>query len=289
MPIKENVLLNTKSGKPFVTKKGKKYFVEKVEYKDDINLLLNAIKEVKEVKYDDLFDKELKTKEDYWKRYFNYQWNDGGLILWHNPTEMWNQELTRRGELKCSKCGALMVMHYRSYCPICEGVKKVKGESYYDYHEMEHFVEAKYGFKTRDYHNFKFKVKNSFAFNADHQHKWEEEHFPILKKYQKDPLPNLRFNSEGKKFFDSKEGNELWNKIREEYRKDPEGEAKEIPYMDFWHFMLDNYFGDISNGCIRTVNWKDVRDCVKEDWQGEIVDCFVKEFGDKDYKVIIQW
>lgn len=139
----EETILNKRNGKPFITRKGETYFIEGVEYTDDIAILLDAIANVKEVQYQDLH-KRYATKEEHWRTKFNYQWGyDGaGLILWWNPTECWNEELTRRGELHCDKCGAKMVMYYRSYCPLCEGIKP-EGE-YYDYLKVAQYIEAKY-------------------------------------------------------------------------------------------------------------------------------------------------
>lgn len=115
----KEILLNKKDSEiPFVWKEDDKYFIEGIEYVNDINLLLSAVSEVQEVKYNDLF-KRCSTKNEYWQQYFNYQWSGGGLVLWHNPTEMWEQELTRRGELFCS-CGAKKFMYYTSLCPNCD-------------------------------------------------------------------------------------------------------------------------------------------------------------------------
>lgn len=118
----KEVLLNKKdSSVPFVWKKNDEYFIEGVKYTDDIELLMSAIDDVQALEFDDLEDSNevANNKEDYWKALFNYQWSEGGLVLWHNPTEMWEQELTRRGEAFC-KCGTKKFMHYKSWCPACD-------------------------------------------------------------------------------------------------------------------------------------------------------------------------
>lgn len=293
MPIKETIVLNKKDGKtPFVTKIGRKYFIEKVRYTGPIKILLDAIKNVKEAKYEDLHKVKHKTKEEHWQVHFDYQWSNGGLILWHSPSDMWQQELTRRGEAYCPKCGSQLKMNYISYCPICKGIKKMKGKSYYCYAEMEDFIEVKYGIELRDYHDYKFsdllRGKSMFEYNHKLQTKWEEKHFPIINEYRKNPLPDYSLNQKGMDFYNTMEGHQLFEKMHTEYEKAPDGKCKEIPYMDFWHFMLD-YFGDVHNDSLHTVNWKDVYDCAKTDWQKEIAQLFVKEFGDKDYEVWISW
>lgn len=288
--MKETILLTKKdSGKPFVTKRGKNYYVEGVKYTDDVKLLLNAVKTVKAVDYNALNNLKNRTsKEKMWKTYFNYQWNEGGLILWHNPTKIWQDELTRQGKLFCQKCGTKMRMYYKSYCPICDGFKKTKKD--YQYHHMIDYIEAKYNIDTGCYANSKFKVKCMFSWNTKHQFKWENKNFPLMEEFRKNPAPGWGVSEEGRKFLDSKEGRDFSDKMRKAYEDAPDGKCKEIPYWNFWHFMIEEYWhGDISNDCIKYINWKDVRDVAKEEWQKELTDLFVKEFGDKTYKVEISW
>lgn len=130
---------------PFIFKKENKYFISNVapgfensstkewekhstEYTDDVNILLNAIKKAKSFTYQEMsVSGKTKTKEDYWQNYFNYMYSGkGGLILWHNPTESWNSELSRRGELPCKKCGNAMTMYYVPTCFYCEKPEKNK-------------------------------------------------------------------------------------------------------------------------------------------------------------------
>ena len=147
----EVLLTKHNSDIPFVTKKGEKYFIENVEYTDDINILLNAIKNVKPIDYQSMFVKDEKeTKETYWQRHFNHQWTAGGMILWHNPTEMYNQELTRQGILRCPECGGKMVMYYRSYCPVCEGKPKKDKKGRYMLFEIFNYLSAKHNIPEQE-------------------------------------------------------------------------------------------------------------------------------------------
>lgn len=50
-------------------------------------------------------------------------------------------------------------------------------------------------------------------------------------------------------------------------------------YKDFWHFLLDKK--DIHNGCAIQICMEDADGA--EDWQREIVELFVKEFGEGAY------
>lgn len=128
---------------PFVIKREDKYYINNsiatnrifrdnslTEYTDDVDLLLNAIKQAKSIDYHSIFGKA-DTKAEYWQLYFNYMFSGkGGLVLWHNPTESWESELARRGELICKNCGGKMVMYYTPQCFKCEKPKPDKKGRY---------------------------------------------------------------------------------------------------------------------------------------------------------------
>ncbi len=284
------ILLTKQDGKtPFVTKKGKSYYIEKVKYTDDINILLNAIKNVKPVEYNDLF-KGYPTKEEYWQVAFNLQWKDGGLILWHNPTEYWLCEQTRKGKSVCSECGNKLEMYYVPYCPICTAVKKEDG--YYNLFKMIKKVIATNGnFDYHDYAPFKFKLtKSRYDVNRDLYLKWEEKNFPEFKAYRVNS-GEYEFNEKARAFFQTMEGAKIKEKVRVAYQIDPEGACKEYPYWNYWHFLGDylDSIGSWGNDTGSKVNWKDVREFCKTSWQREITDMFIKEFGTKTYPVWISW
>lgn len=138
------VMLLDKVGNPFVTKKGKYYYIRNHKFIGEESLILDAIAQVKEVTFNELTNaQDIDNKEDYWKRAFNFEWTSGGLILWYNVKEYWSHELCRRGELNCKECGGKTVMYYTPYCPICEPIKKVNG--YFNFIKMQTYVNAKYG------------------------------------------------------------------------------------------------------------------------------------------------
>ncbi len=113
-------ILTKRNGKSFVTFDDGKYFIEGVEYTDDIDLLLEAIETVCSIEYKDLYNTNLyPNKRTYWMAHFNYQWSGGGLISWQNPAEIWTEELCRRGELHCDSCNGKMEMYYRPMCFNC--------------------------------------------------------------------------------------------------------------------------------------------------------------------------
>jgi hypothetical protein len=75
--------------------------------------------------------------------------------------------------------------------------------------------------------------------------------------------------------------------LREAYAADPDGFAKEIPYMDFWHLLVD--FTDMHNGLVKQFSWRDVFDFAVEDWQREVAQLFIDEFGEDEYDIEFTW
>ena len=184
---------------------------------------------------------------------------------------------------KCPECGGKMVMYYSPYCPSCIPIKKVKKNLI----QSITYIEHKYDIETRDYAAKKHGVKGSISFNCDHQEKWKENFAPIPKEYITDPLPQCRFNQKGKDWYDTLEGRDFFRNRDDAYRIAPDGKSKEIPYWDWWHMFVDIY--EFHNDCWIVINWKDVYDCCKYDWQREITQLFIDEFGKKDIKVQISW
>lgn len=71
---------------------------------------------------------------------------------------------------------------------------------------------------------------------------------------------------------------------------------KSKKYLDFWHFALTNYFGDISNGSIHYFcpsNFIQNKFYKKDLWVKEILEYFIKVFEEnnlpKEIEVRIDW
>ena len=203
----EILLTYANSDNPFISKKDNKYYINHIEYTDDIDLLLESIKNIKEITWDELHIK-CDNKKDYWQAALNYSYT-GSCIIYKSPTEMWEEELCRQGKLKCITCGAIMKMYYRVYCPLCTGLQKYE---YYNYNELVNIIESKYNIDISTYQN-------------------------------------------------------------------------SGPY--FFEFMENNYFNEIQDNSLFTINWKEIYDDADEDWQKEIISYFLKEFGEEDYTVLI--
>jgi hypothetical protein len=86
-----------------------------------------------------------------------------------------------------------------------------------------------------------------------------------------------------------KEENSRYVKLHFAYES--ERHKYEPPYQNFWHFILDDvFFGDIPNGCIKSMNFNDIKsEYAKEDWQIKILDMFIEEFGTETLTVKFNW
>jgi len=74
----------------------------------------------------------------------------------------------------------------------------------------------------------------------------------------------------------------------EEYRDNYEKD--EPPYQNFWHFIHDDvHGGEISNGCIHEINFVELKDIAKEDWQHKIIDMFIMECGRETVSMEFSW
>ena len=284
--MKQKIILFKKDGKtPFVTKRSKHYFIEGVKYTDDISILLNAIESVKPCSYQELnATSKISTKEEYWQRCFNYQWSGGGLILWHNPTIVWKEELARRGQLPCDKCGNKMHMYYTPWCPICD----MKGKARRNLIQMVAHIEAKHGINIHDYAiKNSPNIKDSTSFNVDHLIEWERKYYPQIVEWEKNPVKNYRFNQAGINFCNSKQGNLFFNEVSKAYKAAPDGKALEIPRWDWWNLFTDVY--EFSNDSIVTVSFKELLDACTESWQREITQLFIDTFGSKKMRLEVSW
>lgn len=156
----------------------------------------------------------------------------------------------------------------------------------WNYHDMEHYLEAKYKRNFGDYATHRHSVVSTSSHNVHHRMQWEETRYPRIAEFRKNPLPNSGINQEGLDFYKTPKGIRFEQDVRKAYSEAPDGEAKEIPFWCFWHFIVDSF--EISNGVTRQVNWLSLADC-GEEWQKEICMLFVKEFGDKDMEVEFSW
>lgn len=63
-----------------------------------------------------------------------------------------------------------------------------------------------------------------------------------------------------------------------------------FPYQDFWHFFIDIYEDQIRNDTyLYDINWGHVLKSAKEDWQKEIAQYFVDEFGTENRNYWLSW
>lgn len=72
--------------------------------------------------------------------------------------------------------------------------------------------------------------------------------------------------------------------LRDTLGKWTDKEKKEVEYRDFWHFLCHEQ--EISNPCFIIIS-SGMKDRAN-DWQCEIIDAFIKEFGE-DTEYFVRW
>lgn len=186
--------------------------------------------------------------------------------------------------MQCPDCKGKMIMYYGPYCPSCIPVKKVKKNLI----QSISYIEHKYNIETRDYGATKLGVSDSFTYNEKLRQKWLKTHFPFPKKYTTPPLvKGFVVNKKGLDWLKTQKGTAFDLERNKAYSDAPDGECKEIPYLDWWHLFCSIY--DFTNDCKIVINYQDILDSCDHDWQREITQLFVNEFGKKDIVVEISW
>lgn len=160
-----------------------------------------------------------------------------------------------------------------------------------DWHSMEKFIEKKYNCILRDFAAHKYGLHKekygTIGYNVKHQVKWEETHYPKLVELRKNPVPGYGLNQEGMDYYKTAEGHKWFTSIREAYEVAEDGKCKELPHEDFWHFLLNQF--DIVNEITYKINWAELKDVCSDNWQKEICDLLIKEFGENDMIIEFSW
>jgi hypothetical protein len=143
---------------------------------------------------------------------------------------------------------------------------ELRTREFYDYLEIRDYIQEKYNIDERDY-------KRKFIAEEERIKRWKEYLILEFGKTYEELLKELGHI------------NDLWATT---YNcKEPE---INIPYCDYWHFLLSKiFYDDIENGCYRIINWSEVLEVCKEDWQREITNLYIKEFGKEDMEIYIWW
>ena len=154
---------------------------------------------------------------------------------------------------------------------------KKKSREAFDFHQVIRHIEEKYKFDHRD-------VLNSSKTSYD-----------ITVRYNKETGSNINGNTQ----FSSPE----YKAFLAWVAAGPSGEKKgilnlieKVPYLDFWHWLLEECFFECHNGCYESLPVKSTVDKVQEapDWVKTIFGYLETEFGedaDEDgyISVWIEW
>ena len=137
-----------------------------------------------------------------------------------------------------------------------------KTKKVYDYEEMKKHIEETFNVYIDDYAGKYHLPGNKKA--PDWVLEWCIKYHGIK---DMDDLCNIQ-----------KEDKTRYSKLFNEYRDNHQ--KNEPPYQNFWHFILDDVCGEINSGETKSLSFKYLKDNdAKEQWQKDILDMFIKEFG----------
>lgn len=82
--------------------------------------------------------------------------------------------------------------------------------------------------------------------------------------------------------------------INEKIWKEESNWEKQVPYLDYWHYILDAQFCDVSNGCTQYWSLSPILEYDAPEWVKEITQLIYdefKEYTDEDggFEVYISW
>jgi len=137
---------------------------------------------------------------------------------------------------------------------------KVIRKPIYDYSDCTRYIESKYKIRTRDY---------------------AKSHSQFFEWCDKKGYGEI--DPSGKKRGEST----IWFA---EYRLDlATGIVKELPYQDFWHWLLEAY--GVHNGSVFTID-NDSKSDKNEPWVNEIIEMYLSEFGEgpnREVEFRVEW
>jgi hypothetical protein len=134
--------------------------------------------------------------------------------------------------------------------------KKVVKKPMLNYNDIIKFIEEKYNILTRDYAClYGSKIKN------------KEGHYEKYQRITGDVAPKDNAVS----------SQEYYKRYKEWVKDNPEP-----PYLDYWHWLLEHCFSDISNGTSAYFNVSEIlEDDKTPDWVKEITKLIYDEFNDE--------
>lgn len=159
---------------------------------------------------------------------------------------------------------------------------KIDQNPLYDYNEVVEFIEDKYNIKTRDY-----------SASSNHFPNWlklmneKAPVYPISPNYVYQVMIDGEMVKITKEEYDARfdEIHKQFARYMEWCKANPEP-----PYHDFWHWLTDNDFQDINNGCKATLCVKYwLENLEEDDWKRKILQLIYDEFHEDEMEFWIEW
>lgn len=158
--------------------------------------------------------------------------------------------------------------------------KKVMNEMV-DYHDLINYIEEKYNIKVRDYANsHEINENNEIKHFEKYRKETGKEVYHAPRQYGN---TNMIYRN-GNFIETTKEEVEKDKKLLKEYHKwlQKNPLPPSPPYLDFWHWMINNAFYEVSNG---TADYWNVIEILENeetpDWVKEITQLVYDEFIDE--------
>lgn len=152
----------------------------------------------------------------------------------------------------------------------------------YNYSEIIDYIEEKYHIETRDY-----------AGRHRYFRKWLELMNETPPNYPNKLHSTCKVKKNNQMVeITQEEYNVRYKEIHEQYARFTEWckNNSEPPYLDFWHWLINNDFLDVENGSYATLNVKYWLDNLDEsDWQREIIQLIYNEFRENEMEFLIEW
>lgn len=166
--------------------------------------------------------------------------------------------------------------------------KKFPIEALYNYNEIINYIEKKYNINTREYgrdpnesHFEKYqRITGDKAIVSPIYHK---DHYQIYRDRKYITSTKEKYDEDFKFIYDQ------YKRYQEWCKKNPEP-----PYLDYWHWLLENSFYSPQNGTKETIYVKEILDNDNPEWVKQITQMIYDEFSedlndDGSLNVWIEW
>jgi len=164
--------------------------------------------------------------------------------------------------------------------------KMKKREEVLDYHEMIDYIEKKHDIDVRDYAGREKRMAEHEAITGMNVYQTPQnyggKYYAWIDGKHK-TVDKKTYKEQHKLHVENSNAFAEWNK----------GQG-ELPYLDFWHWMIEKHFYEVHNGSTTSMNPSIILSEDNPEWVQEIAQMIQDDFGeyassDGDILVLIEW